>query len=61
MPHLFTHSIFHQSTSLELQLEKMEERERCILGRGFFVLFELSLGIVLDIYINEVFVGFSPP
>jgi hypothetical protein len=24
-------------------------------------LFELSLGIVLDIYIKEVFVGFSPP
>jgi hypothetical protein len=46
---------------LELQLEKKEERERHILGRGLSVLFELSLGIVLAIYIKEVFVGFSPP
>jgi hypothetical protein len=46
---------------LELKLEKKEDRERRILGRGLFVLFELSLGIVLAIYIKEVFVGFSPP
>jgi hypothetical protein len=42
-------------------LEKKEERERKILGRGLSALFELSLGIVFTIYIKEVFVGFSPP
>jgi hypothetical protein len=46
---------------LELQLEKKEERERHILGRGLSVLFGYSLGIVLAIYIKEVFAGFSPP
>jgi hypothetical protein len=47
---------------LELQLEKKErERERRILGRGLSVLFELSLGIVLAIYIKKVFAEFSPP
>ena len=56
-----THSLVHQSTSSELQLEKKEERERRILGEDFMYLFELSLGIVLAIYIKEVFVGFSPP
>jgi hypothetical protein len=53
--------LFIRAQVLELQLEKKEERERCILGRGLYVLFELSLGIVLDIYIKEVFAGFSPP
>ena len=39
-----------------------EERERgALLGENFLYLFELSLGIVLAIYIKEVFVGFSPP
>ena len=63
MPHLDTHSLVHQSTSLELQLEKKKiERERgTLLGEDFLYLFELSLGIVLAIYIKEVFVGFSPP
>jgi hypothetical protein len=47
---------------LELQLEKKEERERgALLGEEFLYLFELSLGIVLAIYIKEVFSGFSPP
>jgi hypothetical protein len=46
---------------LELQLEKKEEREMHILGRGLFVSFDLSLGIVLAIYIKEFVVGFSPP
>jgi hypothetical protein len=31
------------------------------LGEDFLYLFELSLGIVLAIYIKEVFAGFSPP
>jgi hypothetical protein len=41
-----------------------EERERergTFLGEDFLYLFELSLGIVLAIYIKEVFAGFSPP
>jgi hypothetical protein len=52
-----------------LQLEKKKrerererERERgTLLGEDFLYLFELSLGIVLTIYIKEVFAGFSPP
>ena len=60
---MYTHSLVHQSTSLELQLEKNKrERERgTLLGEEFLYLFELSLGIVLAIYIKEVFVGFYPP
>ena len=62
MPHLFTDSLDDQSASLELQLEKKRERERgTFLGEDFMYLFELSLGIVLAIYIKEVFAGFSPP
>jgi hypothetical protein len=39
-----------------------EEREReAHSWRGIYVLFELSLGIVLAIYIKEFFAGFSPP
>jgi hypothetical protein len=44
-----------------MQLEKKKEREAHFLGEDFLYLFELSLGIVLAIYIKEVFVGFSPP
>jgi hypothetical protein len=40
-------------------LEKEEERERgAFLGEDFLYLFELSLGIVLAIYITEVLMGF---
>ena len=60
MLHLFTHSLVHQSTSLELQLEKKEERST-YLGEDFLYCLVYSLGIVLDIYIKEVFVRFSPP
>ena len=58
-----THSLVHQSASLELQLEKKKrERERgTLLGEDFLYLFELSLSIVLAIYIKGVFAGFSPP
>jgi hypothetical protein len=43
----------------ELQLER--ERERgASLGEDFLYLFELSLGIVLAIYIKEVLLGFLP-
>jgi hypothetical protein len=56
-----THSLVHQSTSLELQLEKKERERGALLGEEFMYLIELSLGIVLAIYIKEVFVGFSPP
>jgi hypothetical protein len=39
-----------------------EGRERgTFLGEEFLYFFELSLGIVLDIYIKEVLDGFSPP
>ena len=62
MPRLFTHSLVHQSASLELQLEKKEERERgAYLGKDFLYCLVYSLGIVLAIYIKEFFVGFSPP
>ena len=57
---MFTHSLVHQSAILELQLEKKEEREMHILGRGLSVLFELSLGLVLAIYIKDFFAGFLP-
>jgi hypothetical protein len=49
---------------LENKRERERERERErgeFLGEDFMYLFELSLGIVLAIYIKEVFVGFSPP
>ena len=62
MPHLFNYSLVHQSASLELQLEKKEERERgAFLGEDFLYCLVFSLGIVLDIYIEEIFAGFSPP
>jgi hypothetical protein len=61
MPHLFTHSLVHQSASLELQLEKKREREAHYLGEDFLYYLVYSLGIVLAIYIKEVFAGFSPP
>jgi hypothetical protein len=60
MPHSDTHSLVHQSTSSELQLEKKEERERHIVGEEFLYLFDLSLGIVLTIYIKYVLLGFLP-
>jgi len=40
---------------------RRRKRERHILGRGIYALFELSLGIIFPIYIKEFFVGFSPP
>jgi hypothetical protein len=59
---LDTHSLVHQEASSKLQLEKKEERERgAFLGEAFLYFFELSLGIVLAIYIKEFFFGFSPP
>ena len=59
---MFTHSLVHQSASIGAAVgEEGRERERCILGRELYILFELSLGIVLVVYIKEVFVGFSPP
>jgi hypothetical protein len=61
VPHLFTHSLVHQSTSLELQLEKKERERGAFLGEDFLYCLVYSLGIVLAIYIKEVFVGFSPP
>jgi hypothetical protein len=42
-----------------LKLEEGEERGGFFSG-GLSLVFGLSLGIVLAIYIKEVFVGFSP-
>jgi hypothetical protein len=36
------------------------ERRGAFLGEEFMYFFELSLGIVLDIYIKEVLLGFLP-
>ena len=60
---MYTHSLDDQSASLELQLEKKREREReaHYLVEEFLYCLVYSLGIVLAIYIKEVFVGFSPP
>jgi hypothetical protein len=54
--------VFIEKQVLELQLEEREiERERgTFLGEDFLYLFELSLGIVLAIYIKEVLLGFLP-
>jgi hypothetical protein len=61
VPHLDTHSLVHQEASSELQLEKEEERERgSFLGEDFLYFFELSLGIILAIFIKEVLLGFLP-
>ena len=62
MPHLFTHSFTHQvRKSGELQLGE-EGRERRIAQCWIFSsVLVYCLGIVLAIYIKEVFAGFSPP
>jgi hypothetical protein len=40
---------------------RRKKRERgAFLGEDFLYLFDLSLGIVLSIYMKEVFAGFSP-
>jgi hypothetical protein len=58
-----THLFIERQVS-ELQLEKRErerERERgASLGEDIMYLFELSLGIVLAIYIKEVLMGSLP-
>jgi hypothetical protein len=62
VPHLFTHSFTHQVRKFgELQLGE-EGRERRIAQCWIFSsVLVYCLGIVLAIYIKEVFVGFSPP
>jgi hypothetical protein len=53
--------LFIERQVLELQLEKERERERgASLEEDILYLFELSLGIVLAIYIKEVLLGFLP-
>jgi hypothetical protein len=61
VPHLNTHSLDHQSASLELQLEKKREREAHYLGEDFLYFLIYPLSIALAIYIKEGFAGFSPP
>jgi hypothetical protein len=56
--HTLTCSIERQVS--ELQLEKRERERGTSLGEDFLYLFELSLGIVLAIYIKEVLLGFLP-
>jgi hypothetical protein len=41
-------------------LEKKKRERGALLGEEFMYLFELSLGIVLAIYIKEVLLGFIP-
>jgi hypothetical protein len=55
--HTLTYSLRQVS---ELQLEKRERERGASLGEDFLYLFELSLGIVLAIYIKEVLLGFLP-
>jgi hypothetical protein len=60
------HSLTHLATHLVrifwrlLKLEEGEERGACLV-LDFLGGFLSSLGIVLAIYIKEVFTGFSPP
>jgi hypothetical protein len=51
--------LFIERQVSELQLEK-RERERASLGEEFLYLFELSLGIVLAIYIRKFCWVFFP-
>jgi hypothetical protein len=44
----------------EVAVEEEEERG-ALLSLGYSLVFGFYLGIVLAIYIKEVFVGFSPP
>jgi hypothetical protein len=62
VPHYLTHSFTHQVRKFgELQLGE-EGRERRIAQCWIFSsVLVYCLGIVLAIYIKEVFVGFSPP
>jgi hypothetical protein len=61
VPHLFTHSFTHQVHKFgELQLGE-EGRERHIAQCWIFSsVLVYCLGIVLAIYIKEVFAGFLP-
>jgi hypothetical protein len=52
--------LFIERQVSELQLEKRERERGASLGEEFLYLFELSLGIVLAIYIKEVLLGFLP-
>jgi hypothetical protein len=61
VPHLFTHSFAHSVRKFgSCSWEKKEERGAFLSG-GYSLVFGLCLGIVLAIYIKEVFAGFSPP
>jgi hypothetical protein len=59
---LFTHSLDHPERKFGAAVgEEGREREAHYLGEDFLYCLVYSLGIVLAIYIKEVFVGFSPP
>jgi hypothetical protein len=59
---LFTHSLDHPEPKFGATVgEEGREREVHYLGEDFLYCLVYSLGIVLAIYVKEVFVGFSPP
>jgi hypothetical protein len=61
VPHLFTHSLVHQSASLELQLEKKEEREVHTWERTLCIVWFILLELYWLSILRKFFVGFSPP
>ena len=61
MPHLFTHSFDHPERKFGAAVGE-EGRERgAFLAEDILYYLVYSLGIVLAIYIKEVFSRFSPP
>jgi hypothetical protein len=61
VPHLDTHSLVHQSASLELQLEKKEERERgTFLGEDFLYCLSYLLALYWLSILRKFLLGFLP-
>jgi hypothetical protein len=59
---LFTHSLDHLECKFGAAVgEEVRERDAYYLGEEFLYCLVYYLGIVLAIYIKEVFAGFSPP
>ena len=59
---MLTHSLDHPERKFGAAVgEEGREREADYLGEDFLYCLVYSLGIVLAIYIKEVFAGFSPP
>jgi hypothetical protein len=61
VPHLFTHSLVHQSTSLELQLDKKEERERrTTWERNFYSVWFILLALYWLSILRKFLLDFLP-